>query len=270
MALACLPASACDSQRAAERASAPGRSGQTSPMETTRNEFVTMNIARVPLRTAATAAPRPQTPPTPESPRLAVQGLAPDHGTASPLPPPVSNDDATAGERDARVAAIVFGDLECPFTARTVTVLRSLQEAYGRAMLRLVWKHRILDFHRRARPAARSAQAVFLLAGGDAFWRFLDDATGESSRLADRDLAAWAENAGASASSYAWLTRDGTSELDEKLDADARLAEQQSVRSVPVVWIGAQRFDGAQRREVYAAALDDQLSGGGPRQGGLR
>lgn len=175
--------------------------------------------------------------------------------------PPTSDDDAASGARDARVTAIVFGDLECPFTARAVTTLRSLQSAYGASVLRLVWKHRPLDFHRRARAAARAAQSVFVLAGGEAFWRFVDEATREPSALDDSDLAAWSKRAGAPAGPYAWLVGDGRSEVDAKIDADSSVADEYGARGVPVVWVASQRLEGAQPAAAYAAAIDEGLAG---------
>lgn len=177
-----------------------------------------------------------------------------------PAPPTVGDDDAVSGAHDAPVTAIVFGDLQCPFTARAVGTLRAVQSEYGSSVVRLVWKHRPLALHARARPAARAAQAVFVLDGGEAAWRFVDAATRSPSTFDDAQLETWSTQAGASPASYDALVRPVAPELDAKIDADGRLADETGVSGVPVVWIGPQRFEGAQSREVYTTAVDDVLS----------
>ena len=79
--------------------------------------------------------------------------------TATPIP---IGDAPTRGSRDARVALVVFSDLQCPVCARaTQELLPGIQARYidtGKVLL--VWHHDPLQIHPAARGAAEAAECA--------------------------------------------------------------------------------------------------------------
>ncbi len=176
--------------------------------------------------------------------------------------PESSNDDPALGLASAPVTAIVFGDVQCPFTARALSTLRAIQTRYGDDTLRVVWKNYPLAFHRRARPVAEAAHAVYLLRGGEAFWTFLEEVVAPSSILGDAELAQLAQGLDVPTSTYAYLLGAGKGELREKIDRDRAMAEETGVSGVPHVFINGESLEGAQPASVYIGAIEVSLSAG--------
>jgi protein-disulfide isomerase len=119
--------------------------------------------------------------------------------TSAPLPP-LSADDHVRGPEDA-VAAIVYGDFECPYCA-------ALARQLDRVPLRVAFRHfPVRSSHPRAWPAAAAAEA----AGRQGrFWEMHDLLFADQGRLEDPHL--WA--------------RARTLELDvERFEADRRSAD---------------------------------------------
>src|SRR3954469_18710229 len=106
---------------------------------------------------------------------------------ASSEPLPVA-DDPVWGSPLAPVTIVEFSDLQCPFCARVQPTIKGLQAKYGPSLLRIVFKHFPLPFHDKARPAAKVADAVFRQGGSDKFFRFLDLAFAEQTKLGDAAL----------------------------------------------------------------------------------
>jgi protein-disulfide isomerase len=171
-----------------------------------------------------------------------------------------SAEDPARGRPDAAVTAIIFGDVQCPYTSKAVAALEALQLRTGRDRLRLVWKSYPLGFHRRALPAAEAAAAVQLLAGPEAAFRVLDDAL--AGALDDQALQESARTAGAATESYRFIVADSRDAIRAKIDADRALADSLGVRSVPEVFIGDLVIHGAASEAEYARAVDDVLARG--------
>jgi len=117
------------------------------------------------LAVACSPTPAPRTPT--EARVTSSPILAPASSPAAPeddAAVPVSLKDPSWGDRRALVTLVVFGDLECPFTGKVLPTLHKLEDKYGPADLRIVWKDLPLPFHpghaplrRRRRPCFRSA-----------------------------------------------------------------------------------------------------------------
>ena len=172
---------------------------------------------------------------------------------------PARDDGAAIGSPAAPVTAIVFGDVQCPYTARAVTTLLGLQARYGPDHVRLVWRNLPLSFHRRARAAAQAAEAVNVLAGGDAAWSLLQAALEPGADLGDESLELLARRAGAPPSTYAWLAGEGGTETAATIAADEADAKDLGIRSVPYVLLNGEPVIGAQPASVYAALIERSL-----------
>ena len=72
----------------------------------------------------------------------------------SDLALPVNEEDHFAGNRDAPVVLVEYGDYECPYCGQAESVVRELLLSFGED-LRYVWRHLPLtDVHPTAQLAA--------------------------------------------------------------------------------------------------------------------
>jgi protein-disulfide isomerase len=162
---------------------------------------------------------------------------ASDATAAMPLGPHVP----LWGKPGAAATLVVFGDLECPHTRRSLPVLLALKQALGED-LRLAWRHRPLAGNELARGAAEVAAAVHTEHGAAAFWRFIAEAAKDAGSPTDDRLGRWVTAAGgdrarvmaARAGQAAWVERD------------LLLAGRFDVRATPTAFLNGIRIEGFQ------------------------
>lgn len=178
-----------------------------------------------------------------------------DHGKAAV---PVSAQDPTWGDAEAPVTMVEFSDFECPFCGRVGPTLEELKRSYGPKQLRLVWKNFPLPFHPDARPAAEAAVVAFTLGGSPAFWKFHDLAFANQRALAPASFAAWAAQAGLSATDWnaALAARSGAGKVDE----DLALARRLRVAGTPTFLVNGIELAGAQPVDKFKEVIDAQLA----------
>ena len=109
---------------------------------------------------------------------------------------PVDRDDPTWGSSDAAVTVVAFMDFECPFCAEAQDVVSELEATYAKGDLRFVFKHHPLPVHTGALHAAFAAQAVFEIAGVEAFREYARILFANQRSLSVANLMAWAEEVG--------------------------------------------------------------------------
>lgn len=188
--------------------------------------------------------------------RLAASSLVPkSHGLAKV---PVTDEDPSVGPNDAPVTLVIFGDLECPFTARFVPTARSVRVATGAKNVRIVFKHNPLAFHSHARTAAEAAAGVNEVAGGEAFFEFADKAFSHRTMLSTSSYKLWADDVGASSSKISRGLSAGT--WGSKVDDDIDLARRLGVRGTPLTFVNGRRLSGAVPDTTLQVAVDDELS----------
>jgi protein-disulfide isomerase len=175
---------------------------------------------------------------------------------ASSEPLPVA-DDPVWGSPLAPVTIVEFSDLQCPFCARVQPTIKGLQAKYGPNLLRIVFKHFPLPFHDKARPAAKVADAVFRQGGSDKFFRFLDLAFAEQTKLSDAALSDWVTRLGLPASAV--MQRANLPDTESKLDRDITLASSVGVNGTPAFRINGSELTGAQPAEAFTAIIEAEL-----------
>lgn len=191
---------------------------------------------------------------------LAVALLTPADPPAKTRRPPVSEGDIVLGADSAPVTVLVFGDHQCPYTARATAKLVELQRSYGDDRVRLAWKSLPLQMHRSARLLARGGEAVARLGGPSAFFRYSADAFAAPRNVVMEDVASYARRAGVAAETVAVLLRTEDAELDAKIEADIQLASELGIRAVPYVFINDQELAGDAPREELAQRIESELS----------
>jgi protein-disulfide isomerase len=176
--------------------------------------------------------------------------------------PAVSAHHPSKGDPNAQVTLQVFSDFECSFCARAATTLSDIEASY-RGKVRLVFRNYPLRSHQLARPAARSALAVYAAAGSAKFWQLHDALYAPDADLSDRGL----RDAVASLSLAPERLKLASSDaqLDALIDADVAAGDAAGVQGTPAVFMNDYYLIGARSFGEYAIvaerALRDAASG---------
>ncbi len=164
----------------------------------------------------------------------------------------VPTDGAPArGPARAPITIVVFGDFECPFTARAeTTTLRAVEQAHP-GDVRVVFKNTTIPTHVHAPLAARAALAA------DAqgrFWDYHDRLLAHDGVTLDR--AGLLKVAGELGLDVPRFTSDleGPSTAD-RLARDASDARALGVQGTPTFFVNGRRIVGAQPQAVFEATI---------------
>jgi protein-disulfide isomerase len=163
----------------------------------------------------------------------------------------------TRGRLDALVTMVMFGDFECPFSARVQATLARLMEAYG-ADLRVVFRNNPLPFHTNASLAAEAALEAFAQRGDAGFWAMHDLLFANQTALSRADLEIYAARIGLDMPHFRGA-------LDSRvhrapIDADQALARQFGATGTPSFFINGLNVRGAQPYEVFVTSIDAALT----------
>lgn len=201
-------------------------------------------------------------------------GVRPPH-TPPPPPPsdPVSVEDAPIlGDRNARVAVIVFSDFECPYCGRSARdVLPEIDRQYLRTgKVFLAWRHYPLPNHKNAFKAAEAAECA---ARDGKFWALHDWAFRHQAGLDRANLLAAAKTLGLDATAFG-ACLDGQTSAKVKADLDA--AKGFAITGTPTWFVGVvqadarvkvtDRLEGARPFTDFQRAIDKVLASDGQRR----
>jgi protein-disulfide isomerase len=193
--------------------------------------------------------------PGPLSPSRRAPDARPEHALAKV---PVSADDPQWGSVDAPVTIVEISDFQCPFCARVQPTLAQLKQKYGPSQLRIVWKHNPLPFHDAARPTHDTAAAIYMLAGGEAFFAFHDLVFAHQRELTPQNLEAWANQVGVSSPTlFGWLEAGRPA---AKVQGDMDMARAVGALGTPAFRINGVTLSGAQPLEKFQEVVEQQLA----------
>jgi protein-disulfide isomerase len=191
------------------------------------------------------------------APALVPSGRAVHRSSAVGVPLPVDRDDPVWGKPDAPVTLLVFGDLDCPYTRRSLDVLRRLETRFS-GDLRLVWKNRPLTVHPHARDAAEVAVALEETSGDAAFWKFASQAAASSQSSTSPHLSRWVSDAGGEGSRVkAWLSEP---RYAARVDRALQLAGRYNIRATPTFFVNGLRVEGYQPFAALSRVVERELS----------
>ena len=169
----------------------------------------------------------------------------------------ISSQDPAVGRPDALVTLVVFGDIQCPFTARFYGTLDTLRKDFREDELRVVWKHLPLPFHKEAAPAAEAAAAIYALGGSRAFYCALGEMFDNQRGLTPELYRQAATRCGVNPDSMAAEVRSGNPR--RKVEQDARLAADTGTTGTPNSYVNGLKVSGAQPTETVASAVRAEL-----------
>jgi len=157
----------------------------------------------------------------------------------------------------APVVVVAFMDYECPFCSRGFSTLKQLRQLYP-TQLRIVWKHRPLDFHEQAAGAAEFAVAVRKQKGDTAFWDITDRLFAHQTELSGATYEGLATEMGVDSS--AWHQQAKTGILAGVLAADSDEADAFGVEATPQFFVNGLRVKGSRPIEEFQAIVDRELT----------
>ncbi len=174
-------------------------------------------------------------------------------------PLPLDSGTPVLGGRGALATVALFGDLDCPHTARTFAVLKAIMKARP-GDVRLAWYHRPIPERAASGAAALLASAIFRQSGHAAFWGFVDASLSDvSSELTAAGLVKRA----AGQAIDAQLVVDGRdARAVESVARDFELAARLRVRATPTVFVNGKRIDGHHPLAVFEKLVELEVSSG--------
>jgi protein-disulfide isomerase len=170
--------------------------------------------------------------------------------------------DAVLGDSaKAQVTIVEFSDFQCPFCSRAAKTVDQLVTDYG-DKVRVVFKHKPLPFHDKAKPASAAAIA----AGKQGkFWEFYHKAFDNQQNLTDENFVAWAKELGLDAAKF---DADRKSDaVAKQIAADDELAGTVGISGTPGFMINGRKVVGAQPVGVFKAVIDEELKKAGDKRG---
>jgi protein-disulfide isomerase len=121
-----------------------------------------------------------------------------------------------------------------------------------------VWKHFPLPFHKEAGPAHVASEAVFQVAGSEAFWKFHDLAFENMRALTNENFEAWAVQAGADKEKFKAAFNDP--KVKAKVDKDVADGKPIGVRGTPAFFVNGKFLSGARPQQAFEQEIDAELA----------
>lgn len=150
--------------------------------------------------------------------------------------------DHVRGTNAASTTVLVYGDYECPHTRALELVLTRLRHREPNAF-RSVFRHFPLrDMHPHAQQAAEAAEAVYSLAGPDAFWIMHDGLFAHQDQLDRAGLERRAAEAGVDPAALRAALEAGT--FVARVERDVESGALNGVDRTPSVFINGERYLG--------------------------
>ena len=163
---------------------------------------------------------------------------------------PVSERDHSQGAATAAVTLVQYGDYECPYTRRSTTIVRAIQQQLG-DKLRFVFRNfPLTEIHPHALRAAFAAEAA---AAQGKFWQMHDTIFHHQHTLEDADLEQFAEAVGLDMQQYAHALAEQRSLA--RIEEDLEGGERSGVQGTPTFFINGVLYRGSWEQDALLAAL---------------
>lgn len=162
------------------------------------------------------------------------------------------------GAKKAKVEILMCGDLDCPFSGKTVATLAQL-EIDNKGKLAVLFRHFPLDMHPTARAAHRAAIAADRQGQFWAMWELLF--ANRQARSAT-DLEGFATQLGLDLDQFRKDIADP--DVDKQIDADIAACKGTDVRATPTFFLNGRVLQGAQPIEKFQVIIDEERAGKGP------
>jgi protein-disulfide isomerase len=160
------------------------------------------------------------------------------------------------GPANAKVTLVEFSDFQCPFCSRVTPTLEQIEKEYGN-QVRVVFKHLPLRMHSAA-PAAHAAAEAAHRQGK--FWEMHDAIFANQREMTSEKYVTYAEEMGLDVERF---KRDvAATDVKQKVDADAKEAEELGVTGTPGFFINGRFLRGARPFASFKEMIDEELERG--------
>lgn len=165
----------------------------------------------------------------------------------------VGTADHVRGSNTAPVTVLVYGDYECPHTRQLELSVARLRDLDSDAFRYVFRYFPLREIHPHAQMAAQAAEAVYSLAGQDAFWMMHDALFANQDDLEVDNLERQATAAGSDQSAFRAAL--ATRQITERIERDVRSGRANGVDGTPSVFINGERYRGARDIATLRGAI---------------
>lgn len=167
----------------------------------------------------------------------------------------VRADSHGAGNPQAQVTLVEFGDLQCPSCAAAEPELRQLRQQYGDRVRFVFRQFPLPQVHPYALHAAEASECA---AQQGKFWEAVERFYGANGDLKDDSLERYAGELGLNTAQFhQCLTTHATRALVQRDTEDGRVL---GVRGTPTFFLGRNRIVGAPEKSKFQAFLNEALA----------
>lgn len=175
------------------------------------------------------------------------------------VPAPTANNPWKGG-KNAKVVIQEFSEYQCPFCKRVEPTVKQILDTYG-DQVKVVFRHRPLDFHADAPLAAEATLEAFKQKGNDGFWKMHEiifENQGTPEGLKREALDKYAQQIGLDAAKF-------KAALDSRahkaaVDADTKIANDAGISGTPAFVINGYFISGAQPFARFKKVIDRALA----------
>jgi len=160
------------------------------------------------------------------------------------------------GPAAAPVTVVEFTEFQCPYCGRGAATMGQLAKAFPKAV-RIVIMNNPLSFHKQALLAAEAAQAVFMLKGNDAFWKYHDKLFANRKDLGRENLEKWAQELGVDMTKLKAALDKHT--YRKMIKDQQKLATKYGARGAPGFFINGRFVSGARKLEFFKQRVQEAL-----------
>lgn len=168
----------------------------------------------------------------------------------NPVQIPVG-DSPVIGNPNAKITIVEFSDFECPFCKRGAQTVQEVLDKFGDEV-RVVFKHRPLDFHKNAKEAHKAAWAAAKLGKFKEAKAFLFD---NQNRLGDAKLyEELSKHIGVDERKFRDLM--SSKDAEKAIEEDGKLADQLGVQGTPTFFINGVILEGAYPFDEFSKIIN--------------
>lgn len=173
-----------------------------------------------------------------------------DKAFANPMKPEIGPDARVRGGASAPITIVEYSDFQCPYCSKGYHNLEEVRKKHG-DQVRVVFKHKPLDFHPLAMPAAQWFEAIALQSPEKA-WAFHDSLFENQDKLGEEYFKQLAKDLGVDVAKAAKDAAGDT--VRKKIEADIREADKFGFNGTPGYLI-----NGVPLRGAYPPAAFEQI-----------
>lgn len=177
----------------------------------------------------------------------------------NPLKPEIADNRAVLGPKSAPITIVEYSDFECPYCSKGYRTVMEVKKKYG-DKIRFIYKHLPLDFHPKAKPAAKYFEAIALQNKKKAY-KFHDEIFENQTKFkagGEKYMLSIAKKLGIDIPK---LKKDiKSAEVEEIVDADIAEAKKFGITGTPGFLINGVALKGAYPASEFERIIERHLS----------